>query len=165
MQTSYSTGVSKGITQPIMFSHKHHVQGLGLDCRFCHAGTETSASAGFPDTYTCMGCHSQIWTQTKILEPVRKSLAENRPLQWNRVHNLPDYVYFNHSIHIHKGLQCTTCHGEVGSMPSVVQVHPFRMKDCTGCHSDPEAHGVDPLTIKKYKIKPISAENCYTCHR
>ena len=97
--------------QPIPFSHEHHVGGLGLDCRYCHTWVENARFAGLPPTETCMTCHSQIWTNAQMLAPVRASLAENKPIRWQRVHNLPAYVYFDHSIHIAKGVGCSTCHG------------------------------------------------------
>src|SRR5690349_9862508 len=107
----YATYVDVPFHQPIPFSHKHHVGDDGIDCRYCHTSVETSANAGLPSTDTCMTCHSQIWKDAPMLEPVRASLASNSPLQWNRVHDLPDYVYFNHSIHVAKGIGCSTCHG------------------------------------------------------
>jgi hypothetical protein len=118
--SEYTTGQTQTTDQPIPFSHQHHVGGLGLDCRYCHVGAETSPVAGLPPTHTCMTCHSQLYTQTAMLAPVRESLANNTPIQWNKVNRLPDYVYFDHSIHIAKGVACTTCHGDVSSMPLVV---------------------------------------------
>jgi hypothetical protein len=125
------------IEQPVPFSHQHHVAGLGIDCRFCHATVEVSADAGMPPTYTCMTCHSQIWTNAKLLEPVRLSLAENRPIVWGRVTNLPDYVYFNHSIHIAKGVGCASCHGVVDQMPLTYKAVKLTMQFCLNCHRDP----------------------------
>ena len=109
--SEYTTDQSLTLDQPVPFSHQHHVGGLGLDCRYCHTGVETSATAGVPPTHTCMTCHSQLYTQTAMLAPVRESLAERKPIHWNKVNKLPDYVYFDHSIHIAKGVGCTTCHG------------------------------------------------------
>ncbi len=123
--------------QPVPFSHEHHVGGLGLDCRYCHTGVETSPVAGIPPTHTCMTCHSQLYTQTAMLAPVRTSLAEQRPIHWNKVNRLPDYVYFDHSIHIGKGVGCTTCHGPVGRMPLMRQTAPLTMGWCLNCHRDP----------------------------
>src|SRR5947208_16331884 len=113
------TGTDQGIEreQPVPFSHQHHVSGLGIDCRYCHTTVETSDFAGIPPTATCMNCHKQIWTDSDVLEPVRASLRENRPIRWNRVNNLPDFVYFDHSIHVNKGVGCETCHGRVDMMP------------------------------------------------
>jgi Cytochrome c7 and related cytochrome c len=123
--------------QPVPFSHQHHVGGLGLDCRYCHAGVETSAVAGVPPTHTCMTCHSQLYTQTAMLAPLRESLADNRPIHWNKVNRLPDYVYFDHSIHIAKGVGCSTCHGDVAKMPLMRQAAPLTMGWCLNCHRDP----------------------------
>jgi hypothetical protein len=109
--------VSWTVSQPVPFSHEHHVAGLGIDCRFCHTSVEVSSNAGLPPTYTCMTCHSQIWTNADLLTPVRESLANDKPIVWNRITDLPDYVFFNHSIHIAKGVGCSSCHGEVDHMP------------------------------------------------
>jgi hypothetical protein len=117
MQSSYITNQNITLGQPVPFSHEHHISGLGLDCRYCHSGVERSAVAGVPPTHTCMTCHSQLYTQAEMLEPIRRSLADNKPVAWNKVNRLPDYVYFDHSIHIAKGVGCTTCHGPVGQMP------------------------------------------------
>ena len=115
--TVWATRVGFPVSQPVPFSHQHHVSGLGLDCRFCHTTVEVSATAGMPPTYTCMTCHSQLWTNADVLAPVRKSLASGKPLHWVRVNRLPDYVYFDHSIHVAKGIGCATCHGRIDEMP------------------------------------------------
>ncbi len=120
--------------QPVPFSHKHHVTGLGIDCRYCHTSVETSAFAGIPPTRTCMNCHSQIWTNSKMLAPVRASYRSGQSLQWTRVNQLPDFVYFNHSIHINKGVGCNTCHGPVDQMPLMYQEASLQMEWCLGCH-------------------------------
>jgi Cytochrome c7 and related cytochrome c len=135
--SEYVTDRSITVDQPVPFSHAHHVGGLGLDCRYCHSGVETSPVAGIPPTHTCMTCHSELYTQTAMLAPVRESLAENRPLHWNKVNKLPDYVYFDHSIHIAKGVGCTTCHGAVDQMPLMRQAAPLTMGWCLDCHRDP----------------------------
>jgi hypothetical protein len=140
VRTDYETGVGWTQDQPVPFSHEHHVAGLGIDCRFCHSGVEQSAHAGLPPTYTCMTCHSQVWTNAAILEPVRASLAQNKPIRWNRVVDLPDYVYFNHSIHVAKGVGCASCHGEVDRLPLMVKQKPFTMQFCLDCHRDPGPH-------------------------
>jgi hypothetical protein len=137
MRSEYVTDQSMTANQPVPFSHQHHVGGLGLDCRYCHAGVETSAVAGVPPTHTCMTCHSQLYTQTEMLAPVRASLAEQRPIHWNKVNKLPDYVYFDHSIHIAKGVGCSTCHGDVSHMPLMRQAAPLTMGWCLDCHRDP----------------------------
>ncbi len=133
----YARHVDWTVAQPVPFSHEHHVAGLGIDCRFCHAAVEVSSSAGMPTTYTCMTCHSQIWTNAKILEPVRRGLADNQPLIWNRVNDLPDYVYFNHAIHIAKGVGCASCHGEVDRMSLSAKARSFTMQFCLECHHNP----------------------------
>ena len=123
--------------QPVPFSHKHHSGELGIDCRNCHEQVEYLATAGLPPTHTCMTCHSQIWTQSPMLEPVRASLANNEPLHWTRVNHLPDYVYFNHSIHITKGVGCSSCHGAVNTMQLAYPAQSFRMEFCLNCHRNP----------------------------
>ena len=135
--SEYVTDRSIFVDQPVPFSHQHHVGGLGLDCRYCHTGVETSAVAGIPPTHTCMTCHSQLYTQTAMLAPVRESLADNKPIHWNKVNRLPDYVYFDHSIHIAKGIGCSTCHGDVATMPLMRQTAPLTMGWCLDCHRDP----------------------------
>ena len=135
--SEYITGRSITYDQPVPFSHAHHVGGLGLDCRYCHTGVETSAVAGIPPTNTCMTCHSQLYTQAAMLAPVRESLANNQPIRWNKVNKLPDYVYFDHSIHIAKGVGCTPCHGDVAHMPLMRQAAPLTMGWCLDCHRDP----------------------------
>jgi Cytochrome c7 and related cytochrome c len=135
--SEYVTGRSITYDQPVPFSHQHHVGGLGLDCRYCHGGVESSAIAGIPPTHTCMTCHSQLYTQTAMLAPVRASLANGQPIRWNKVNKLPDYVYFDHSIHIAKGVGCTTCHGDVAQMPLMRQAEPLTMGWCLDCHRDP----------------------------
>lgn len=135
--SEYETDQSLTPDQPVPFSHQHHVGGLGLDCRYCHTGVETSAVAGIPPTHTCMTCHSQLYTQTAMLAPVRESLADNKPIHWNKVNRLPDYVYFDHSIHVAKGIGCSTCHGDVAKMPLMRQAAPLTMGWCLDCHRDP----------------------------
>jgi hypothetical protein len=125
------------LDQPVPFSHEHHVSGLGIDCRYCHVSVEFSSSAGMPATEVCMTCHSQVWTQAPVLEPVRQSWARGEPLRWNRVHDLPAFVFFNHGIHVQKGIGCSTCHGRVDRMPLVWQEETLWMKWCIECHRDP----------------------------
>ena len=139
------TGRTQTLDQPVPFSHQHHVGGLGLDCRYCHAGVENSPVAGVPPTHTCMTCHSQLYTQTAMLAPVRESLANDTPIHWNKVNQLPDYVYFDHSIHIAKGVACATCHGDVTSMPLMRQTAPLTMDWCLDCHRNP-APNLGPVT-------------------
>src|SRR5919201_5102503 len=143
VRSSYVTGVGVPIDQPVPFSHKHHVADDGIDCRYCHTTVETSAFGGIPPTQTCMNCHSQIWAQSPVLEPVRQSFATGEPIRWNRVHNLPDFVYFDHSIHVQKGIGCSSCHGRVDEMPLTWKTQPLDMSWCLDCHQNP-AHFVRP---------------------
>jgi hypothetical protein len=168
--------------QPVPFSHKHHVGGLGIDCRYCHSSVAEGPRAGLPPTHTCMTCHSQIWTNAAMLAPVRRSLAENTSLRWHRVARLPQYVYFRHDIHIAKGVGCETCHGRVDRMPLMVEAVPFTMDFCLDCHRDPaprlrprehitemgwstgdRALGQD--LVKQYGIRLGEITYCYVCHR
>jgi hypothetical protein len=123
--------------QPIPFSHKHHVQGLGLQCQYCHTTVEVSSYAGIPPTKTCINCHSQIWTNADLLQPVRDSWATGQSIQWIRVHDLPDFVYFNHSIHVNKGIGCASCHGRVDEMPLMYMENSLQMEWCLDCHRNP----------------------------
>ena len=181
-RSSYVSGVKIAREQPIPFSHKHHVTGIGLDCRYCHTSVEESAFAGLPPTETCMTCHSQVWPNAPLLAPARVSFQENTPIEWNRVHDLPDFTYFNHSIHLHKGIGCQTCHGEVDQMPLVWKENTLNMEWCLDCHRAPEAHlrpreevfnlnykppsNQEELAaelIAKYTIQKL--DNCSVCHR
>jgi hypothetical protein len=139
-RSSYITGVSVDRPQPVQFSHKHHSGDDGIDCRYCHTAVETSSSAGLPPTQTCMNCHQQIWSDSPYLEIVRASYRDNKPIEWERVHDLPDYVYFNHSIHVAKGVGCSTCHGQIDDMPAVHQVNTLQMEWCLQCHREPEKY-------------------------
>jgi hypothetical protein len=123
--------------QPVPFSHKHHVEGLGLQCQYCHTQVEKAAYAGIPPTKTCINCHAQIWTNAELLEPVRQSWATGASIQWIRVHDLPDYVYFNHDIHVNKGIGCASCHGRVDEMPLMYQQNTLQMEWCLNCHRNP----------------------------
>jgi hypothetical protein len=136
-RTDYARHLRSVVEQPVPFSHQHHVAGLGIDCRFCHSAVEVSSNAGLPPTHTCMTCHSQIWTNAALLAPVRNSLADQAPMTWNRVTDLPDYVYFNHSIHIAKGVGCESCHGEIETMPLTYKARTLTMSFCLGCHRYP----------------------------
>jgi hypothetical protein len=181
-QTSYVTDVHTAQPQPVPFSHKHHVGELGLDCRYCHTSVEVSSSAGMPPTETCMTCHSQIWTNAAILEPVRVSYRDSTPISWTRVNALPDFVYFNHSIHINKGVGCTTCHGPVGEMNITWRENTLYMRWCLDCHTAPEKYlrprsevfnafykapsdqeALGNRLLTEYKVQKLT--NCTTCHR
>ncbi|HSK71064.1 MAG TPA: cytochrome c3 family protein [Pyrinomonadaceae bacterium] len=137
-RSSYLTGAFIEKQQPVQFSHKHHTGDDGIDCRYCHTTVETTATAGMPPTQTCMNCHNQLFADQPYLEPIRESFRENIPIQWERVHDLPDYVYFNHSIHVAKGVGCSTCHGQIDNMPAVFQVNTLQMEWCLSCHRQPE---------------------------
>ena len=181
-RSSYITQVNVAREQPIPFSHKHHVAGLGLDCRFCHSTVEESAFAGIPPSKTCMGCHSVVWNEAPMLEPVRQSYRDNTPIRWNRVHDLPDFVYFDHSIHLAKGVGCTTCHGQVDQMPLMWRENTLNMNWCTQCHRDPAAYirpldkvfsvDWDPASLSRQEREELaelndvqSLMNCTACHR
>ncbi|MGH9831271.1 MAG: cytochrome c3 family protein, partial [Blastocatellia bacterium] len=138
--SDYATQAFTAREQPVMFSHKHHVGDDGIDCRYCHTSVETSAFAGIPPTKTCMNCHRQIWANSPMLQPVRDSFRTGQPLKWTRVHDLPDFVYFNHSIHVNKGVGCSTCHGQVDKMSLTYQVNSLYMQWCLQCHRNPELY-------------------------
>lgn len=171
------------VEQPVPFSHEHHVAGLGIDCRFCHTAVEVSSNAGLPPTYTCMTCHSQIWTNAALLAPVRESLALGKPIVWHRITDLPDYVYFNHSIHIAKGVGCESCHGAVEKMPLTYKAKTLTMEFCLSCHRDPgpnlrpkaaiydtewhrKADTPSPAALMaQYHVPDRNLTDCSLCHR
>jgi len=177
-RSPYATGAGVVRDQPVPFSHEHHVSGLGLDCRYCHTSVEESSFAGIPPTKTCMNCHSQIWSDSPMLEPVRKSFKDDRPLAWQRVHRLPDYVYFDHSIHVAKGIGCASCHGRVDQMPLLAQKETLYMEWCLDCHRHPEREirpkehlfnlawspeGAGASLVREYGV--TSRTDCVDCHR
>jgi len=135
-RSPYVTYARVARPQPVFFSHQHHVGGLGIDCRYCHTSVEVSSFAGIPPTKTCMNCHAQIWLGAPMLEPVRASYRTGKSLMWNRVNDLPDFVYFDHSIHINKGVGCNTCHGPVDRMPLMFNYASLQMEFCLDCHRD-----------------------------
>ena len=143
-RSNYVTGVGVAPPQPVPFSHKHHSGELGIDCRYCHTTVERAATAGIPPTHTCMTCHTQIWTGSDMLKPVRDSYAEGKPLQWARLNKLPQYVYYNHSVHVTKGIGCSTCHGDVTSMQMTYRANAFEMRFCLDCHRAPERYVREP---------------------
>lgn len=147
--------------QPVLFSHRHHAGELRIDCRFCHATVEASAFAGLPATQTCLDCHSQIFTDTAMLQPVVRSAATGEPLRWNRVTRLPDHVHFDHSIHVAKGVSCATCHGAIDRMALTAKAEPLDMRWCIDCHRDPASRVAAPAN--EIHARPLT--NCSTCHR
>src|ERR671916_1662825 len=153
-RSSWNPGAFIEREQPVQFSHKHHSGDDGIDCRYCHTTVETSASAGMPSTQVCMNCHSQIWADSPYLEPVRESYRTGKPIEWTRVHDLPDYVYFNHSIHVNKGVGCSTCHGNVSEMPLMYQASSLQMEWCLTCHRNPESYVREQQDIFKMDWEP-----------
>lgn len=181
-RSPYMTHAGVVREQPVPFSHKHHVAGLGLDCRYCHTSVEDAAFAGIPSTKTCMTCHSQIWTDAPMLEPVRASYRDDTSIPWARVHDLPDFAYFDHSIHVAKGVGCTTCHGPVDQMPLVWREKTLNMEWCLDCHRHPEQYvrPLDAVFDTNYRPETTQEEvgrrlveqheiqgrtNCSACHR
>ncbi len=184
MRSPYSTGQNITLNQPVPFSHKHHVGDNGIDCRYCHTSVEKSAFAGLPPTTTCMTCHSQLFANADMLASVRASLARHKPIHWQRVHRLPAYVYFDHSVHIAKGIGCSTCHGAVDEMPLMRQVAPLTMGWCLDCHRNPgpnlrpqseifNLHWTQPSNqlaeskklLIRYHIDTEHLTDCSRCHR
>src|ERR1051325_1836920 len=133
-RSDFWTRVNVPIDQPVPFSHKHHVGDDGIDCRYCHPSVEESGFAGVPSTVICMTCHSQLFKDAPLLQPVRDSLQTHQPIKWQRVHDLPDYVYFDHSIHVAKGIGCASCHGAVNQMPLTWKTRELYMRWCLDCH-------------------------------
>lgn len=182
VRSPYETLQNVPRQQPVPFSHEHHVGGLGIDCRYCHTTVETSAFANLPPTRTCLNCHSQMWAVAPVLEPVRESYRTGKSLEWTRVHDLPDFVYFNHSIHVNKGIGCASCHGRVDKMPLTWEAQNLRMGWCLDCHRNPEKYvrpeervfDMDYVTprdqislgnklVREYHIERLTS--CSTCHR
>jgi hypothetical protein len=169
----------EALDQPVAFDHRHHTQDDGIDCRYCHTTVEKAATAGVPSTDVCMGCHNQVWNQSPILEPVRHSYFSRMPLRYNRVYDLPDFVYFDHSVHVNHGVGCASCHGRVDQMARVYQVPSLTMEWCLDCHRAPEKRlrPVDQVTNMRYRpdedrsvdiaaqLHVQSLTNCSTCHR
>jgi hypothetical protein len=181
-KSPYVTRAYESRQQPIQFSHERHVAGNGLDCRYCHTAVENGAVAGIPPTKTCMNCHAQIHSSSPYLEPVRSSYANDVSIQWIKVHDLPDFVYFNHSIHVNKGVGCTTCHGRVDQMPLMWTVQTLQMEWCIDCHRTPEKYlrprsavfkvdyqppsdqlALGGKLVQEYHVKKLTS--CSTCHR
>jgi len=181
-RSSWMTQANVAREQPIQFSHERHVAGNGIDCRYCHTSVEDSSFAGIPPTKTCMSCHSQIFATSPFLDPIRESFRSGQSIRWTRVHDLPDFVYFDHSIHIHKGVGCTTCHGAVDRMPLMYQEQSLQMDWCVDCHREPERYvrpreavfrvdyeppanqrELGERLVAQYQIQKLTS--CSTCHR
>jgi DNA-directed RNA polymerase subunit RPC12/RpoP len=184
VRTPYQTGVGVPRDQPVPFSHEHHAGNLNIDCRYCHHSVEESPFAGMPATEVCMTCHSQLWTNADVLAPVRRSLAFDEPLRWKRLYNLPDYVYFDHSIHVQKGVACESCHGRVDTMPRTYPVTALFMEFCLDCHRRPQDYvrpreqvttsgWTSPIAqeklgsalVEEYHINVSQLTDCSICHR
>lgn len=183
--TQPAAALEAPVQQPIPFSHKHHVRDDGLDCRFCHSTVETSASAGLPTTEVCLTCHTQLFRNAPVLQPLHVSARDTTPIAWKRVHDLPDFVYFDHSIHVAKGVGCSSCHGRVDQMPLTRRVASLEMQWCLDCHRAPEKQlrpqehifdmdwqpsGQEQLAIGrrlvlKNHIQLAHITQCSTCHR
>ncbi len=183
-RSGWVTRAGMPIEQPVPFSHKHHVGDDGIDCRYCHTSVETGAFAGIPPTKTCMTCHSVLWSDSPMLAPVRESYSTGKPLRWIRVHDLPEFVFFNHSIHVAKGVGCSTCHGRVDRMPLTRQVRSLEMRWCLDCHRAPERYlrprsevfdmawsppanqiEIGKRLVKEYAINEGQMTDCVMCHR
>jgi len=181
-RSPYQTGAGIVHDQPVPFSHQHHVGGIGIDCRYCHTSVESSSYAGLPPTKTCMNCHSQVWSDSPMLEPVRESFRSGKPIAWTRVNDLPQFAYFNHSAHVNKGVGCTTCHGDVARMPLMWQHASLQMEWCLECHRAPERFvrpksevfnaayepPPDQLALGRRLVKEYGIQtrtSCSTCHR
>lgn len=158
-RSAYATGADTAYVQPVPFSHQHHVGQLGIDCRYCHTSVEESAFAGIPPTKTCMNCHQEIWVGSAVLAPVRDSYRSSDSIPWQRVHNLPGFTYFDHSIHIHKGVGCVTCHGRVDEMPFLYQANSLLMEWCLDCHRNPEQHLRPRSEVFSMTWQPSMLEN------
>lgn len=185
VRTSFATGAHRSVPQPVAFDHRLHAGGLAVDCRYCHSSSERSATAGIPPTAACVGCHLDQVNASSILAPVRQSLATRKPIAWRRVNALPDFVFFDHSIHVAKGIGCESCHGRVDQMRRVEQAAPLSMGWCLSCHRDPapylrprsevttmgwdSAHArprLDSLGVRlmhAYSVRRLTS--CTTCHR
>jgi len=184
-RSPYITNQHVTRNQPIQFSHKHHVGDDGIDCRYCHTGVENSAYAGIPPTRTCMNCHSVLFNNVGYLETIRESYRTDESIHWVKVHRLADYVYFNHSIHVNKGIGCSTCHGSVNQMPLMFQESPLNMNWCLDCHRNPQANlrpkdqifnmdwkapanqeEAGRQLATEYKLRTTAElTSCSTCHR
>jgi hypothetical protein len=181
VRSPYVSGVGVIRSQPVPFSHEHHVAEAGIDCRYCHTSVEQTSFAGIPPTQTCMNCHTQLWTESPMLEPVRASYRDDKPIVWNRLHDVPDFAFFYHNIHVQRGVACTTCHGQLAEMPLTWKTSTLYMEWCLECHRNPKkAMGPPSAVFASAGVPPpvISFEphdemrsphgalltNCSVCH-
>jgi hypothetical protein len=182
VRTPYARNMQAPLEQPLQFDHRHHTRDEGIDCRYCHNTVEKSAFASIPPTQLCMNCHSQIWNKSSLLEPIRQSFIENKPMVWNRVYKVPEFVYFNHAIHVNKGVGCVTCHGRVDTQAAVEKSSTLTMSWCLDCHRNPEKNlrPVEEITNMTWEPEGDPVEtarvlaeknhvhtrvSCTTCHR
>ena len=185
VRSPFVTNQNQPIEQPIEFDHRHHSGDEQIDCRYCHFSVEKSPSAGIPSTTVCMSCHAQVWNKSPYLALVRQAYFTDQPIPWVRVHNLPDFVYFNHAIHVSKGVGCVTCHGRVDTMAAIEQYQPLTMQWCLDCHRNPKPNlrpqefitsmtwqpAADPAEATKLadtlaeQYDVHSRTSCSTCHR
>ena len=180
----YPNATREPVNQPIPFSHKHHVQDDGIDCRYCHATVERAASAGMPASEVCLNCHSQLFKDQPMLAQLQTSVRLNKPVQWIRVHDLPDFVYFDHSVHVSHGVACQSCHGRVDEMALTARVHSLDMQWCLDCHRHPQPNLVarDQVFSMRTEVQKSGPEkfsaatiyhlpgkarltDCSSCHR
>lgn len=172
VRTPYDQGRNVAVEQPVQFDHRHHVEDDGIECLYCHSGAERSANAGVPSTEVCMGCHSQVWNQSQLLSIVRTSFYADTPIPWARVHDLPDYVHFDHSVHVQANVQCRQCHGDIETMPLVHRAQGLTMEFCLNCHRDPSAK-VTGYVRPPNRAQPAAHSglvddtlmSCTACHR
>ena len=181
-RTPYARNMNVPVEQPVQFDHRHHTRDEGIDCRYCHNTVDKGPFASIPPTQLCLNCHSQVWNKSPLLEPLRASFIDNKPIEWTRVYKVPQFVYFNHAIHVNKGVGCVSCHGRVDRMAAIEQVQPLTMGWCLDCHRNPYPHlrpreeitnmawkpDGDPIALgkelaKKYDVEPRTS--CYACHR
>ncbi len=182
VRSPLARGMQDPIEQPIQFDHRHHTRDEGIDCRFCHNTVDKSPHAGLPSSQLCLSCHSQIWNQSPLLDPVRRSFIEGRPIVWSKVNDVPDFVYFNHAIHVNKGVGCVTCHGRVDQMAAVEKAEPLTMSFCLDCHKNPapKLRPLEEVTSPTWRPEGDAAAvgealalqhqvstrtSCTTCHR
>jgi hypothetical protein len=182
VRSPLARGMQDPIEQPIQFDHRHHTRDEGIDCRFCHSQVDRSPHAGVPSSQLCLNCHSQVWNQSPLLDPVRRSFIEGRPIVWEKVNDVPDFVYFNHAIHVNKGVGCVTCHGRIDQMAAVEKAYPLTMSWCLNCHRNPEQYlrPLEEVTNMAWKPEADAAlvgkelaernqvhtrTSCSTCHR